>query len=275
MELPERQRHPDLGPTELYCHGDASLLGSQAIAIVGSRDASPDARHFAGILARSAAHAGLVIVSGGARGIDFAAHDAALRIDYGRLICVLGSPLDRISPEISARLCERIVERGGVIVSEHPPGTRTYKGHFLDRNRIVAALADVTVVAAARLRSGSLHTARWAARLGKPVWAVPGPPWDTRLQGGNALIASWQASPLVSVFDFVTAMRTMFGRDPSVFAPRRDPIATLLAERAHSADELCTALELPPERLPLAIYEHLRSGRIVRGADGKYRLVEG
>ena len=271
--LPARLTDPMLALTDIYCRGDAALLDAPAVAIVGSRDASPDALVFAGHLARAVVRAGLVIVSGGARGIDFAAHDTALRMGYGRLVCVLGSPLDPISPAVSARVCDRVVAAGGAVVSEHPSGVETFKGFFRERNRIIAALADLTIVAAARFGSGSLHTARYARELGKPVWAVPGAPWDGRMQGGNALIAAWKASPIASLGTCEKALRVMFGVSARSKAPSRDRIEALLAGRAHSADELCAALVLPPERLPSVIYEHLRSGRIVRGPDGKYRLV--
>jgi DNA processing protein len=257
----------------LYAKGDASLLGAPGMAIVGSRNASPDALHFAGEIARMAARLSLVIVSGGALGVDYAAQDAALRVGYARLVCVLGSSLAPISPAVSARLSERILAAGGLVLSEHAEGTRVQKHFFSERNRLIAALADVVVVAGAREASGALITAQWAKRLGRPIWAVPGAPWDGRMRGCNQLLATGDARPLLGLANFEAALRKRFDREGA--APKAyDAIEQLLASDALDADALCDALRVAPDKLPTVLFEHVRSGRIVRGPDGRYRLVD-
>lgn len=269
--MPRRLRDERLGLSSLFVAGDPDLLDAPSVGIVGSRDASVDARHFARALARVVARTGSVIVSGGARGIDAAVHEAALEMGHRRNLCVLGSSLSPISPRPTASLCKRIIANGGTVVSEHPDGEQVFAGFFLERNRIVAALSDVLIVAAAREQSGSLHTAAWAKRLARPLWVVPGPPWDNRMGGSNQLIAKAGALPVTSIFDAEKLLRQILGLPPPSEASL-DQVETLLSDRPLSGDELCVALKIDPQALPSLIHANLRDGRIVLGADGRYRL---
>jgi DNA processing protein len=172
-------------PTEVWYCGRLDILDAPAVAIVGSRAASAVALEMATRLAADLARAGLVVVSGLARGVDSAAHRGAL--DQGRTIAVLGSACDVIYPAEHAPLACRIAERG-LLMSEYPPGTPPHQGQFPMRNRIISGLSRAVVVIEAHEKSGSLITARFALQQGRDVMAVPGNPLSGRNRGGHALI---------------------------------------------------------------------------------------
>ncbi|MCP1429804.1 DNA processing protein [Microbacterium foliorum] len=185
----------DLGvhaPMVLWVRGDASLLSAEPrVAIVGARAASGYGEMLAGDFAGELAGSGAVIVSGGAYGIDGAAHRAALGVD-GRTIAFLAGGVDRAYPQGHRQLLQRIVETGAV-VSEVPCGTAPTKWRFLARNRLIAALANATVVVEAGWRSGSLNTAGHAAALGRPLGAVPGPVTSAASAGCHRLLREYDA----------------------------------------------------------------------------------
>lgn len=158
-----------------------------AVAIVGSRKADAYGREAAELFARSLAAAGIVVVSGFARGIDAAAHRSAMAAPAGRTVAVLGCGLAVDYPKGHARLAGEIAERGAV-VSEFPCNLIPRAWHFPLRNRSIAALAAATLVVQATHRSGALITARHALDLGRDVWAVPGRIFDESSLGANALI---------------------------------------------------------------------------------------
>lgn len=160
--------------------------GERAVAVVGSRTATGLGLGFARSLARDLAAAGVVVVSGLARGIDTAAHQGALD-GCGRTVAVLGSGLDRLYPPENAALA-RAVAKGGAVVSEFPLGTSPWKGNFPRRNRVIAGWARATVVVEAGVRSGALSTARAALDEGREVMAVPGHPSQPGAEGTNALL---------------------------------------------------------------------------------------
>ncbi len=173
-------------PLALHFRGDLSLLARPALAIVGSRRASPYGVNAAEHLARQIAAAGIVIVSGGARGIDAAAHYAALEAG-GTTIAVLGTGIDVVYPRSNRRLFQRIEERG-LVLSEFPPGTPPKPENFPIRNRVISGLARGTVIVEATSRSGSLITARMAAEQGRDVFAVPGSIFSAGSEGTHRLV---------------------------------------------------------------------------------------
>ena len=184
---PQWLRRTHTPPFVLWVKG--SLVpdeGERAVAIVGSRAASPLGLAFAEELALDLASAGLVVVSGLARGIDAAAHRGVLAA-RGRTVAVLGSGLDRLYPPEHASLAERIAAEGAV-VSEFPLGTPPWKSNFPRRNRVIAGWARAVVVVEAGERSGALSTARTALDEGRDVMAVPGHPSEPQAVGTNALL---------------------------------------------------------------------------------------
>jgi DNA processing protein len=161
------------------------------VAIVGTRSADPEAEDFARAMAAFLAERGCVVVSGGARGIDAAAHRGALEAG-GSTVAVLGTGLRYAYPREHGPLLSEIA-RCGALVTEASDEVSPRPGLFLRRNRIVAALARTVVVVQAPLRSGALSTAAHAAALERPVWAVPAAPWDARGLGGLTLLAQGKA----------------------------------------------------------------------------------
>lgn len=181
-EYPEQLYLMESPPMVLYYRGDLSVLERPCIAVVGSRDCSEYGRFAARMASSAASRLGACIVSGGARGIDTEAHLSAL-YNEGKTACILGCGVDIAYPAENRRLFGRIAE-SGVLVSEYPPGFKPKKWTFPMRNRIIAALASSVVVAEAREKSGSLHTAAYAEEWNRRVYAVPG---DIRSEGSNGV----------------------------------------------------------------------------------------
>lgn len=179
------KRHPD-PPLLLYSWGELREEDEKAVAIVGTRLATPYGRSVAERLARGLAAAGLTVVSGLARGIDTCAHQGALAAG-GRTVAVIGSGLDRLYPAENRELAARIAARGAVL-SEYPPGVGARSYHFPHRNRLIAGLSLGVVVVEAPRQSGALSTADHALALGRPVMAVPGPVTSRCSVGCNRLI---------------------------------------------------------------------------------------
>lgn len=175
----------DDAPPIVAILGDVETLLAPAVALVGGRNASANGQRVAAALAESLAAAGLVVVSGLARGIDAAAHEGALR--SGRTVAAVAGGLDQPYPPEHAALQQRIAATGAVI-TETPLGTVPQARHFPRRNRLIAGLSLGVVVIEAALRSGSLITARLAQEAGRELFAVPGSPLDPRAHGANDLI---------------------------------------------------------------------------------------
>jgi len=172
-------------PLFLYVLGELTDADGSAVAVVGSRDASPYANQMTALISEGLASRGVTVVSGMARGVDAAAHEAALRAG-GRTVAVLGSGIDVVYPSEHHRLHMRIAKTGAV-VSEYPMGTQPDAENFPARNRIISGLALGTVVVEATERSGSLITAHCAAEQGREVFAVPGPV-GARTRGTHQLL---------------------------------------------------------------------------------------
>jgi DNA processing protein len=188
-DYPKRLTDLDDPPAVLYCAGGAALadlLGQPAVAVVGTRRASPYGLELAHALGRGLGAAGVTVVSGLALGVDAAAHRAALE-GGGEPLAVLAGGADVPYPKRHRRLYERVLDRGAV-VSEMPPGRPPLRWSFPARNRLMAGLAQMTVVVEAASPSGSLITAEFAQDLGRPVGAVPGRVTSRTAAGSNALL---------------------------------------------------------------------------------------
>jgi DNA processing protein len=173
-------------PSALYAMGSAAALVEPRVAIVGTRGPTAYGERIARSLTRSLVRAGVSVISGMARGIDGAAHRTALE-EGGRTVAVLGTGIDVPYP-VGHRQLHRIIADRGLVVSENPPGMRAHLGAFPKRNRIIAALAPVTIVIEAGFRSGALNTASQALELGRVVAAVPGPIDSEQSRGSNQLL---------------------------------------------------------------------------------------
>jgi DNA processing protein len=176
--------HIDVAPPLLYVRGYTELFARPTVAIVGSRQASAAGIKMARDLAGDLGRAGVVIVSGLARGIDAAAHQAAL---VTGTVAVLAGGLDIIYPPENAALHDAIAERG-CLVTELPPGFQPRAQDFPRRNRLISGISQGVIVVEAARRSGTLITARFAAEQGREVFAIPGHPLDPRAEGTNQLL---------------------------------------------------------------------------------------
>lgn len=210
-------------PPLLWVRGDVSLLSRPMIAMVGARNASSLGTRMARALARELGARGYIIVSGLARGVDTAAHHAAL--DTGTIAVVAGG-CDVVYPAENAALTDEIVRRG-LCLSEHPMGLSPKARDFPKRNRIIAGLTQAVVVVEAASRSGSLITARDALDLGREVLAVPGHPFDARASGCNMLIRDG-AQLVRSADDVIAALPP---QDLIIELPPSDALATAAAVR--------------------------------------------
>ena len=198
-EFPERLAEAPDGPLLLYVRGEWPLEGP-SVAVVGTRKCSPYGKQVSARIGRAAAEAGGVVISGGAAGIDGAAHEGSLDAG-GRTVAVLGTGVDVFYPGSHENLFRRILDQGGALLSEYPFGTTPRRWHFPERNRIIAQMADRLVVVEAPHRSGAMNTARHALEAGREVWAVPGRITEEACSGSNRLIFDG-AHPLVSVDEF-------------------------------------------------------------------------
>jgi DNA processing protein len=237
-------RLDDLGPGRpfgLWLLGGVGLaehLGN-SVAMVGSRAATPYGTHVAGEFGATLAESGWAVVSGGAFGIDVAAHRGALAVG-GATVAVLAGGVDVPYPGAHAALLERIAAEGAVL-SEAAPGAAPARRRFLTRNRIIAALTRGTVVVEAAVRSGAATTARWADELGRTLMVVPGPITSAMSAGSNELLRSRHAIPITRPAEVIEAI----GRLGVDLAP---PRASELRRRDELPDRLLEVLEALPAR---------------------------
>jgi DNA processing protein len=206
-EMPTRLADLRDPPKQLYVRGDPACLDMPSLAIVGSRACSHYGHTIARVWAAEIAEKGVVIVSGLARGIDGYAHYGALDAE-GLTVAVLGCGIDRDYPASHKELAAAIEEAGGAIVSEYEPGVEPRPWRFPARNRIIAGLADVTLVIEARERSGSLITAEFAIEMERPVLVVPGD-ISERTSGSNQLLREQRAHVVLSPGDVIGWMESL------------------------------------------------------------------
>jgi DNA processing protein len=238
-------------PADLYAMGDLTALEQSPgrhVAIVGTRKASHYGLRIAEALGQRFAEAGAVVVSGMARGIDAAAHDGALSAG-GKTIAVLGTGVDVPYPVGNRGLHRRLIHRG-LVVSENAPGRGAYQGCFPRRNRIIAALARVTIVVEAGFKSGALITANLSAAMGRTFAAVPGPIDSPESMGSNQLLRDG-AQVIASVEDALSLLGVL--KNSTVPNP---PMGALEANIWHelgqgpaSPDALADRLEVPARAL--------------------------
>jgi DNA processing protein len=257
-------------PPGLFLRGAArpEILARPAVAIVGARACSGYGASVARGLGRELAAAGLVVVSGLARGVDAEAHRGALE-GGGTTVAVLGCGIDRDYPAAHAELARRVAD-AGLIVSEYAPGVEPAPWRFPARNRIVAGLSAAVVVVEARERSGALITADLALEEGREVFAVPGEITSALSAGTNALL-KLGASPLTSATDVLSC----FGLESAPAAAAEGPAAELLElvrERPAGADELARRAGLDAAEVARVLVQ-LELAGLVAAADGIYRGI--
>jgi DNA processing protein len=265
-------------PLLLYTIGRCELLNAPSIAIVGSRNPTPQGADNARAFAEHLGRAGLTIVSGMALGIDGAAHSGALAGGAGT-IAVVGTGLDRVYPRAHRALAHQIAERG-LLVSEFELGTESLAGNFPQRNRIIAGLSLGTLVVEAALESGSLITARFAVEAGRDVFAIPGSIHSPQSRGCHALIK--QGAKLVDdVRDVLEELRwpaplapagaaTAPGHAANVGAVA-DPLLESMGYDPVDLDQLQARTGWPTAQLSARLLELELQGHVARLPGGRYQ----
>jgi DNA processing protein len=270
-------------PPVLYLRGE--IPAGLAVAIVGSRRPDAYGGEAANLFARTLAAAGVTVVSGFARGIDAAAHRAALAAPDGRTVAVLGCGLGVDYPAGHSDLGREIAAGRGAVISELPCGAGPRAWHFPVRNRIIAALTAGTLVVQAAPRSGSLVTARHALDLGKEVWAVPGRIFDERSLGPNSLIrdgATLVQHPKEILESILpgggrSALPLPFSQE-KIEAPLPEPppgpagqvLAALLPGASRAPEELAAVAGMPVDQVLGTLLELELAGLVRRMPGGVY-----
>jgi DNA processing protein len=255
---------------------------ANSLAIVGSRNPTPQGESNARQFAKAFAEADICVVSGLALGVDGAAHDGAL-LGGGQTIAVVGTGLDRVYPKKHLALAHRIVQQG-MIISEFPLGTPPLMANFPRRNRIISGLTRGTLVVEAALKSGSLITARLAAEQGKEVFAIPGSIHSPQSRGCHALIK--QGAKLVElaqdVLEELKVLPAGWNESPGssesrgdsdVEPPPEDPLLAALGFDAVSLDELQARTGLDTPRLQAQLLELELEGRLARLPGGHFQRL--
>lgn len=277
----------DAPPILCVC-GNQSLLEKQSVAIVGARNASAAGRKIAGDLAKNLGESGLIITSGLARGIDGAAHLAALQTGT---IAVVAGGLDVIYPPEHGDLT-RDIARLGLIISELPPGYQPKGRDFPRRNRIISGLSLGVIVVEAAIKSGTLITARFALEQGREVFAIPGSPLDPRCHGTNRLIRDG-ATLIENADDVLDALRGMtnvirepedlftFDRDipegdiadPQEVSQTRQKLLELLSFTPIHRDILLRECDALPAIVADALLDLVLNGEAEEHSGGKFSLA--
>ena len=296
---PDALKRIDHPPPILFLRGNPAVLAHRAVAVVGARNASASGQRFARQMALELAEAGLLVVSGLARGIDSAAHQGALdaggasKAEVGGTVAVMGGGIDQIYPPEHDALQARILASGrGAVLAELPFGWVAQARDFPRRNRIIAGIALGVVVVEAAIKSGSLITARLAGEQGREVFAVPGSPLDPRCRGTNDLIRQGAAltESAAEVLDGLAALR-LSGADRPDGAQQNDlkeefsmPVdeAAMAAARVRvlqalgptpvEVDEIVRQCQLSAPIVQAALLELELAGRLSRHPGGRVAL---
>jgi DNA processing protein len=259
-------------PIVLYVRGKLEERDRHAIAMVGTRLSTMYGREACGRLAGQLAASGITVVSGGARGIDTAAHEAALRAG-GRTIAVLGTGMDIVYPAENIELFKRIAESGAVI-TQFPFGRRGDKQSFPIRNRIVAGMTQGTIVVEANRSSGALITANFAAEYGRTVYAVPGRIDSPRSAGCHGLIKD--GAQLCESAEDVLAEFSNFNYSSNeqpelplpALTPAEQTIYNVLTHEEMQQDAIIRRSELPPAQVSVALLQ-LEMKKLVQQHPGR------
>lgn len=258
-------------PCLLYAKGNLALLNQPALAVVGSRNASPQGARNAEAFAQAVSEAGLCVVSGMAHGIDAAAHLGGLR-GVGGSIAVVGTGLDKVYPAANRELAHQLAQRG-LLLSEFALGTPPLAANFPRRNRIISGLSLGCLVVEASLQSGSLITARMALEQGREVFAIPGSIHTPQAKGCHALIK--QGAKLVeSAADILEEIGVFTGSASRIAAPSEaHPVFEFMGFDALDIDTLAQRSGLTIESLSAILLELELAGQVVNLPGGLYQRI--
>jgi DNA processing protein len=285
-DLPTRLLDLEEPPPELFVHGE--LPRGPAVAIVGTRHPTENARRFAYELAWRLSRAGVSVLSGGAMGIDLAAHEGAFDAS-GRTVVVAPAGLRNPYPKEHAAFFERIPEKGGCYVSLVSDDESADRAGFFPRNRCLVALAHATVLVEAPLRSGARNAAAAARQLGRPLFVVPAAPWNSKGRGCIEEL-KWGARVLLSEHDLYEELERhllhpvpLRKRRRSVRKPLQlslnlgdgseNAVLAAVAQGAGHTDEISDRTGLPAARVQALVLTLRLKGALVPGPEGRLRVA--
>ena len=250
--------------------GDPAIVAYRAVSIVGTRRMTPYGARVARELAFACAQAGTVVVSGLAQGVDSVAHEGALEAG-GRTVAVLGSGIGSYVDEARGRRrrLAHAIRAAGALISEFPPDAPPRNWTFAQRNTTIAALGELTVVVEAPVGSGALITAEEARRLGRPVYAVPGPIGVSASAGANALIATGGAHAITGVDTLLAGLGVEAGRRAGDDPDDDARVLDALAASPSDPDALARQLGLSTSALAAIVARLVTRGRIGMAPDGR------
>lgn len=277
--LPPRLADLESPPSVLYLRGE--LPRGPAVAVVGTRHPSADGVAFTRSFAAELAAAGVTILSGGAEGIDAAAHEGALDV-AGRTVVVAPAGFNRPFPEKNAALFQRVVNSGGAYLSLRPDDVAADQGIFFARNACLVALAHAVVVTQRPYRSGASNAAKWARQLGRPLFVVPHSPWVAEGKGALQELR-WGAIPIDRAKEVLLQLRasglhalsgaTQGELWPAATPSDEDPVLLALKSGAFHADEISERTGLSLATVQQRILTLALSGVLVPGPSGSLKLV--
>jgi DNA processing protein len=256
-------------PARLFLRG--VLPKGRALAIVGTRRATAPALRFATELASRACQAGWSVWSGGAAGIDAAAHEGAVAAG-GKSVVVMGTGFDHPYPCTNRPLFDRVLQEGGAWLSPYPPEQVGARWTFLPRNELLAAMVDQVVVVQAPARSGARSTTAAARRMGKPVWAVPASPWDSA--GVGCLLEIQAGAKALLSADQLLGERSRRRTTvlPSDLSDSERAVAKVVANAPAHLDIICEQTGLSAAEASAAALTLTLKRVLLESADGSYHL---
>lgn len=273
---PETLKNIPSPPQRIYWRGQplSDWINRPKVAIVGSRKMTEYGRYVTSRISAELAQAGAVIISGLALGTDVTAHKAALSVN-GTTVAVIATALNDITPRSNYYVARDILQKG-TIISEQPPGQPIHLGLFVSRNRIISGLADIVLIPEAGLKSGSLHTARFALEQGRTVMAVPGNINNPGSEGCNNLIKSG-AVPVTSADDIFFALnlppQKNQSRTPFKGTAEETRVISLLKEGSLDQENLAMAAGLDVATLASTLTSLELSGHIRPAGAGNWTLA--
>jgi len=281
-EYPALLRHVHDPPPVLFVRGRLTVADGAAVAIVGTRKATPYGRDVAAMLAGELARSGVTVVSGLARGIDAIAHEAALAAG-GRTVAVVGCGAEQVYPPQHAALAARIAANGAV-VSDYPVGAPPEPANFPPRNRIISGMSLGTVVVEADVRSGALITAEFAAEQGRDVFAVPGNIYSAASRGTNRLLVTGAApfldTPsllehlnLRSVDAGVNGERRTFAAADETLGTAERALLLRMTHEPTTVDDLVREMGIPAEQVSALLVMLELRGAVRQAGINRYALA--
>lgn len=264
---PKELKEISSAPLILFCYGNIELLKTTKIAIVGSRKAGNYARENAALFAKSLSNLGITIVSGLAKGIDTVAAESTLQ-NNGNTIAILGSGPNICYPPSNLTLYKQISTKG-LVISQFVPDTQPKAQHFPQRNALISALSEGTLVIEAKINSGSLITAKYAIEQNKEVFVIPGAINDHNFHGSNKLIQQG-AKLVLNANDIIDDIKYIYLKNlNNDYTTIKVNILKLLRQEAYNIDEIIAATELRRDLILSALLQ-LEGTKLITFKDGRY-----